>query len=135
MQRLTHLPRGVLFLFCSLYPQRRSALQPDQNLLPTVGGHQAEPVIVAGARQQKELRVRMQVQRAASSSLLWCSRARAHTRMPSLRSLDLGPPAIGGHRPKKRPADVAPPLSLLGAMVVPPVRRASDVESTSLRYS
>jgi len=61
MQRLTHLPRGVLFLFCSLYPQRRSALQPDQNLLPTVGGHQAEPVIVASVRQQKELRVRMQV--------------------------------------------------------------------------
>src|SRR5260370_33307889 len=60
MQRLTHLPRGVLFLFCSLYPQRRSALQPDQNLLPTVGGHRAEPVIVAGVRQQKELRVRFQ---------------------------------------------------------------------------
>ena len=61
MQRLTHLPRGVLFLLCSLYPQRRSALQPDQNLLPTVGGHQAEPVVVAGARQQKELRMRMHV--------------------------------------------------------------------------
>jgi hypothetical protein len=60
-QRLTHLRRGVSFLFCSLYPQRMSALHPDQNLLPTVGGHQAEPVIVAGARQQKELRVRMQV--------------------------------------------------------------------------
>jgi len=44
-----------------LYPQRRSALQPDQSLLPTVGGHRAEPVIVASARQQKELRVRMQV--------------------------------------------------------------------------
>ena len=60
-QRLTHLLRGVGFRCCGLYPQRRSALQPDQNLLPTVGGHQAEPVIVASVRQQKELRVRMQV--------------------------------------------------------------------------
>ena len=133
-QRLTHLLRGVGFRCCGLYPQRRSALQPDQSLLPTVGGHQAEPVIVAGVRQQKELRVRMQVQRAASSSLLWCSRACPHSHA-IMKFLGFRLRRHQRSPAKKRPADVAPPLSLLGAMIVLPVRRASDLESASLRYS